>query len=134
MKFILDENISYKIAKGFIEFGEELYSTEDIYEPGLKDSELLGKISKDGYYLITRDKMYKKPAERKIIRDLGISIFRIETKGKAKNLKYWELIKLLVFNWEEIKKFSIGNNEPFTAIISQKNVKHEKFQSSHSNH
>jgi len=110
MKFLFDENMGERLARGFQGFGEEVEYITDHFEMGTPDEEIIEFMGENGYCWVTKDKKARyKPQERRAIKDYGVGAF-ILVSG---NLSSWEVVKQMVARWEEIKEIAKNENRPF---------------------
>ena len=107
MKIYLDENLSQHVAKALNNLNQgyfpniEVHSTIEVFGRGVPDETLIPNIGNEGSVLITKDFNIKKThLQFELCRQYNLGIFFI-TLPKNQD-KHWEIIKLLINNWEEI--------------------------------
>ncbi len=111
MKYMMDENTPPQIARGFKEFEKEVYNVKNVFGEGLSDVDLAIRLKNDEWIFITRNyKIRKNKHEIKAFKDNKVSIFFMDVTTQ---LDMWQMIKLLVKNWEEIEKISESANFSF---------------------
>ncbi|MCX6273261.1 MAG: hypothetical protein NTU44_18990 [Bacteroidetes bacterium] len=122
-KIYIDENLPRKLASGLNELQRpqnmrdnldiQVLSIKEIYGEGEKDEEWIPKIGKEKGIVITQDyriQTLRHQKELYIENNVGILFLNPPSKG---GFAYWEMVKLLVNRWEEIKKIIRKNNPPF---------------------
>ncbi len=128
IKIYLDENLSPYVAqalnmlnKGYF-MNVEVESTTTTYGKGEKDEVIIPSIGKKGAILITRDiNILRTQLQFDLCKQYNLGAFFIKMpKGSQ---KHWDLVKLLISNWEEILKVSKKANKPFAYYITPKGVK-----------
>lgn len=110
MVIYIDENLSPHIADALDALenrktgGEEVSvrSIQKAFSKGLKDPELIPLLGSENAIWITRDKrLLRRKAELKLILDYKIGLFVLTPSWAKKS--YWDLVKLMVNKWEELK-------------------------------
>jgi hypothetical protein len=122
MKIYLDENLSKYIAealnlvsKGYFP-DIEVFSTIDVFGRGVHDETLIPKIGTEGSILITKDFNIKKThLQFELCRQYELCVFFI-TLPKNQD-KHWDIVKLLINNWEEITQKAVRDKHPFAYRI-----------------
>ena len=115
----LDENLSEYVAdalnslnKGY--FREvNVYSTKTKFGKGAKDEVIIPAISKAKGILITKDiNIHRKRLQFQLCQQYELGVFFLKpSKGMD---KHWEIVKMLIENWEELVA-TIGRNKlPFS--------------------
>ena len=125
MKIYLDENLSKYVAealnllnKGYFP-NIEVFSTIEIFGRGVKDEALIPAIGKEGSILITKDFNIKKTQlQFELCQQYNLGIFFI-TLPKNQD-KHWDIVKLLIHNWEEIILKAGRDKHPFAYRIRLK--------------
>ncbi|MCK5833678.1 hypothetical protein KAH81_08415 [bacterium] len=116
-EFLLDENISPKIAKGFTAFGEKVDHLNEIIPKGTSDIKWIEQIG-DEWILITNDiSINKKPQEARALLDAGLSVFFIDLTTQP---TFWDWLVFFVNHWEEWKQLAIETPRPFAYRITKK--------------
>lgn len=125
MKIYLDENLSKYIAEALnllnkVQFPNiEVFSTIEIFERGVADEILIPKIGNEGSMLITKDLNIKKRSPQyELCKQYNLGIFFIDLP-KNQN-KHWDIVKLLIHNWEEIVQKAGREKLPFAYRIKPK--------------
>ena len=126
MIFYFDENLPPQIARALniLDSKNKIYSVKDKFE-GVKDLELIPKLTEEEAILITFDKnMRKIQAERKALKSNKMIVFFLAIK-----LNYWDTVKLFIKIWDKIlsnaKKISREKEAIFFRITGQGKI--EKF-------
>ena len=118
MKYMMDENTPPQIARGFKKFEKDVSNVKDEFGEGLSDVDLAIRLKNDEWIFITRNyKIRKNKHEIKAFEDNKVSIFFMDVTTQ---LDMWQMIKLLVKNWEDIEKISESANIPFAYTIQWK--------------
>jgi predicted nuclease of predicted toxin-antitoxin system len=122
MKIYLDENLSKYVAdalnllsKGYFP-NIEVYSTIDVFGRGVRDEDIIPKIGTEGSILITKDFNIKKTTlQYELCQQYNLGIFFI-TLPKNQD-KHWEIVKLIIQNWEELIQKIGRDKHPFAYRI-----------------
>ena len=123
MKFIFDENLSPKLARGLKEFGEETSHLRDYFAEGTSDEEWLRRIGEEGWTLITLDKrIRRRPIERDALKNYKVGAFFLG----GKTMRRWDYVKQIVRAWENIKHLAESETPPFAYQINTYGTKIEK--------
>ena len=116
MKIYLDENLSKHIAEALnllskVQFPTiEVFSTIEIFGRGVTDEDLIPKIGQEGSMLITRDfNIKKRHLQYELCKKYNLGIFFLDLP-KNQN-KHWDIVKLLIYNWENIVQ-KVGRKQP----------------------
>ena len=125
MKIYLDENLSKYVAealnllnKGYFP-NIEVASTIDVFGRGAPDETLIPEIGNEGSMLITKDFNIKKTQlQFELCKRYNLGIFFI-TLPKNQD-KHWDIVKLLIHNWEEIIQKAGRDKRPFAYRIKFK--------------
>ena len=118
LKFLLDENLSYRIARGFTEFGEKVEHVNDVFGSGIEDVKLLPRVGKGGWIFITNDyRIHKKPQEAQAVKEAGLSVFFIDITAC---LDRWGWIKFFVDNWKKWKTLARETERPFAFRVKMR--------------
>ena len=117
-RIYLDENLSKYVANALNLLNQgyfpntEVFSTIDIFGRGVSDETLIPQIGTEGAILITKDFNIKKThLQFELCRQYKLGIFFI-TLPKNQD-KHWEIVKLLINNWEEITQKAGREKHPF---------------------
>jgi len=107
MDFYLDENLSEYVAEAlnFLNKGYfphiQVFSTKVKPGKGLPDETLIPEIGKVNGNLVTRDlNIQKTRLQFELCKQFNLGVFFL--KLPKSQSKHWEIIKLLINNWEEI--------------------------------
>lgn len=114
----LDENLSEYVAdslnslnKGY--FREiNVYSTKVKFGKGVPDEEIIPAIGKSGGVLITKDtNIHRTRMQYQLCQQYKLGVFFLKpSKGMD---KHWEIVKMLVNNWEEMIRIVNRDRMPF---------------------
>ena len=122
MKIYLDENLSKHVADALNRLNQgyfptiEVFSTIDVFGRGEPDETLIPKIGTEGSILITKDFNIKKTQlQYDLCKQYKLGIFFIILPKNQD--KHWEIVKLLINNWEEITQKAGREKHPFAYRI-----------------
>lgn len=116
IEIYLDENLSEYVAdalnslnKGYFR-DVNVYSTKTKFGKGVTDETIIPAIGKSNGVLITKDtNIIRKKVQYQLCKQYNLGLFFLKpAKGKD---RHWEIVKMLIENWEEIIR--IINKEPF---------------------
>lgn len=103
MKFLLDNNVSPKLARALHELcadsGHQVYALRDRFAPATPDAEWLAELADQGEWIVvTQDRrIARNPDERETWRRGGLPTFFL-TSGWA-SLEFWPKAEKLVHAW-----------------------------------
>lgn len=130
MIIYIDENMSPFLAKGFNILQEplnfklqeriEVRSLKDEFGQGAKDEDWIPKAGLKKACIITQDYNIKRIRHQRELCErygLGMFYFRPPSKG---GFSYWDMVKLMVKNWEEIGQLAVKTKRPFAYKITSK--------------
>jgi len=118
----LDENLSEYVAhalnflnKGYFQ-NFQVYSTKEKFGRGVSDENIIPSIGEKGGVLITRDiNIQKTRLQFELCKEFNLGVFFIKL---PKNLnKHWEIVRLLINNWESIINTTEREKRPFAYRI-----------------
>ena len=117
MKIFFDENFSPKIAKALNELqlphdGIEVLSIAEEFR-GVADELWISEIAKRHGVVISQDfNIYKTIHQKELLvkNKIGFIFF---CQPRKNQYKYWDWIKLIINNWEEIKIIAKSESKPF---------------------
>ncbi len=130
MKVYIDENIAPQIAPGLHHLQEplnnkercccEIVSIKDFFGEGVKDEEWIPIAGQEGAIVITQDlRINSNQQQRLLYLEHGLGIFFIKPPSKNGYL-YWDLVKLVINRWEEIKHLADKTPRPFAFKCTSK--------------
>jgi len=123
VKFLLDENLSGKVAKALHDLGEDVHHVTEFLDEGAKDEEVLKYAGNHHYFIITRDERIRyKPNEKAAIREHGVGVFLLAGKKKTA----LELARQLIWNWPKIVECAQKTRKPFIRRIRSRGEKIEE--------
>jgi len=128
MYIYLDENLSEHVAEALNNLNRgyfndvQVHSTKEVFGKGISDEELIPKIGKEKGYLITRDfQIQKTRLQCNLLEKNSVGAFFIKL---PKNLnKHWELVRLLINNWEAIIETVRNERKPVSYRIANRKTK-----------
>ena len=137
MKVYIDENMPRQLAHALNILQEvlnakegtriEILSIPEVFGEGAKDEEWIPKAGKEKAYVITQDyRIQTTRHQRDLCVQHGIGMFYIKPPSKN-GLSFWEMTKLLIDRWEEIRKIIKKNQPPFAYRCTLRN-KFERMQ------
>lgn len=124
MRVFLDENLSEHVASALNHLnkahfaGIEVVSVKQVGWGGKPDTELIPLIGGFDGVLITKDTDFtpKVQAQFQLCKDHGVGIVFVKPI-KGHDL-YWEMVKLLIKNWERIMQICTTRRKPWAFILS----------------
>ena len=114
----LDENLSEYVAdalnsldKGYFQ-NVTVSSTKTKFGKGVPDEIIIPSIGKSGGVLITKDvNIHRSRMQYQLCKEYNLGVFFLKpVKGLD---KHWEIVKMLINNWEEIINLIIKDRLPF---------------------
>jgi hypothetical protein len=130
MRIFLDENLPPRLANGLNILddpkisGFEVFSIKEIFgikdENGksvpLKDEDWIPKVGDMNAAVITQDfNIHRIQSQNELYKQHRIGPF-ILSPPKGKGYQYWDMVKILVDEWLEIKQIASKENRPFAYI------------------
>lgn len=122
MNIYLDENLSEYVADALNSLNKGYFnhitviSTKVAFGKGVPDEEIIPEIGKDNGILITKDFNIRRiHAQFDLCKEFKIGI--IFLKPQKGSDKHWEIIKLLINNWENIIELTENPKFPFAYEI-----------------
>lgn len=110
MKFLIDENLSRKLADGMKGFGENVIHLTEVYPCGTEDEVWLQYVGENNLVVITRDEKIRwRPAELNTFKSKKVGAFFLA----GKNVSGWRLVQQLVRNWPRIKELAEKTTRPY---------------------
>lgn len=114
MKFLIDENISKKVAAALRALDEDVHHVTDLLHEGATDEEVLRFAGENEFFFITRDERIRyKPNEKAAIKNHSLGVFLLAGKKKSA----MELARQLIWNWDKVKECAGQTNRPFIRRI-----------------
>jgi hypothetical protein len=122
MDFYLDENLSEYVAdalnflnKGYFQ-DVQVFSTKIKPGKGLPDEDVIPWLGKADGILVTRDlHISKTQLQFALCKQYNLGVFFLRLP-KNQN-KHWEIIKLLINNWEEMIVKTEKEHKPFAYVV-----------------
>jgi hypothetical protein len=110
MRFLVDNNLSTRLAAGMAAFGESVVHLQDHFPPDVQDVEWLRFVGEQMMFVLTRDERIRwNPAEKQAFVEFGVGAFFLGGKRRT----HCELIRQLVRNWPRIKELAANSRRPF---------------------
>lgn len=120
----LDENLSEYVADALNSLSKGyfrhivVYSTKVRFGKGVPDEEIIPAIGKAKGVLITKDTRIHKSIQYQLCEKHRLGVFFLKpSKGMD---RHWEIVKMLVENWEEIIRIIYNERLPFGYLIPMK--------------
>lgn len=123
MQIYLDENLSEYVAQGLQLLSQshfkdiQVLSTKQDKDlgPGVKDPELIPIVAKKHGVLITKDIRMRTPLLFSLCQQYKLGIFFLKMpSGKE---AHWDIVRLLIENWEDIVKHTRKEQRPFAFVV-----------------
>ena len=122
-KIFIDENLPPQIARGLNILQEpqnaregikmEVLSIKDFFGEGAKDEEWIPEVGRLKGIVITQDyRIQSLKHQRELYKQHGVGILFFSPPSKT-GFAYWEMVKQVVKQWEEIKSIAKKNKPPF---------------------
>lgn len=121
----LDENLSEYVAdalnflnKGYFR-DVQVQSTKTVFGKGVPDEDIIPAIGKNKGILITKDtNIHRTRMQYQLCEIYGLGVFFLKpSKGMD---KHWEIVKMLIENWEEIIRVITKEKLPFGYEITKR--------------
>lgn len=91
----------------------QILSIKDEFGKGAKDEEWIPMIGANSGIVITQDfRIQTLKHQRELYQRHGVSIFFVSPPSKS-GFTYWEMVKLIIDRWDEIRKILRKNKPPF---------------------
>jgi hypothetical protein len=91
-------------------------SLMDVFGKGAKDEDWIPKVGELDAVVITQDfNITRKQAQNELYRLNKVGSFIINPP-KGKGYSYWQLVTILIVEWEKIKNETKNNPKPFAFI------------------
>lgn len=117
MKFLIDENLSIKMARSLRDIDQNVSHVTELMRAGSTDVEVLEYAGSNDYFLITKDNRIRyKPNERDAIRKYKVGVFLLG----GKNISFFETYQQLIRNWDRILECASNTSRPFIRRIRPK--------------
>ena len=114
MKFLIDENLSVKIARSLRDIDQDVFHVTEVLSQGAPDTEVLEFAGDNDYLLITKDNRIRyKPNEKAALRKHKVGIFLLG----GKNVSFLETYQQLIRNWDKILECAASTKGPFVRRI-----------------
>lgn len=123
VKIYIDENLPSQLAKGLNELQKplnvrenldiEVHSVKDVYGKGAQDEDWLPMVGEENGIVITQDyRIQTQRHQKEIYIDAGVGILFLKPPSKT-GFSYWDMVRILVNQWDEIKGILRKNKPPF---------------------
>lgn len=129
-KIYIDANIAPQLAAGLDVFQKhlnlkeewkfEVVSISEKFGHGVEDEKWIPILGKEKAVVITQDiHIQTTRHQRDLYHEHGLGVFFVKPPSKT-GLSFWEMVKLLVDRWEDIKKKSAKTKRPFAFSCSSR--------------
>lgn len=129
-KIFIDENLPKQLAAGLNELQNpqnkkegleiEVLSISEYFGRGTQDEDWIPKVGALKGIVITQDfRIQSQKHQRELYKKHGVGILFFNPPSKS-GFAYWEMVKLLVNRWEEVKQIVKKNKTPFAFRSSAK--------------
>jgi predicted nuclease of predicted toxin-antitoxin system len=117
MKFLIDENLSVKIARSLRDIDQDVHHVTEVLYEGAPDTEVLEFAGRNDFFLITKDDRIRyKPNEKAALRRQRVGVFLLG----GKNIGFLETYQQLIRNWDKVLECAGNTNRPFVRRIRPK--------------
>lgn len=122
-KIYIDENMPPQLAHALNTLQQainskeniqiEVLSIKDVFGQGALDEEWIPKVGAEKGIVITQDfRIQSQRHQRELYNNNGVGILFLNPPSKG-GFSYWEMVKKLINEWENIKKIIQKNKTPF---------------------
>jgi hypothetical protein len=119
-KVILDNDISFRIAKALVELGEDVTTVRDEFGPDAKDLEWIPEAAKKGWVILTADnRLLRNPSEKEMLKKHKASLLVINPFFNKQNVDLWGKAAWIVSRWKKIRGFADGMAKGTVARVKQ---------------
>ena len=129
-KIYIDENLPSQLAKGLNELQQpqnkkdgvviEVLSIKEIFGSGEQDEDWIPKVGAENGIVITQDfRIQSQKHQRELYINNGVGILFLNPPSNS-GFAYWDMVKKLVTEWDDIKKIIRKNKTPFAYRASAK--------------
>jgi len=117
MRFLIDENLSVKIARSLRSIDQDVHHVTEVLSQGAPDTEVLEFAGDNDYVLITKDNRIRyKPNEKAALRKHKVGVFLLG----GKNVGFFETYQQLIRNWNKILECAASTERPFVRRVRRK--------------
>lgn len=136
-KIYIDENMPSQLAHGLHTLQQpqnskdgieiEVLSIKEVFGQGALDEDWIPKVGAEKGIVITQDfRIQSQKHQRELYIECGVGILFLNPPSN-KGFSYWDLVKKLISEWDDIKKIVRKNKTPF-AYRGSSNKKFEKME------
>ncbi|MEM6771188.1 MAG: hypothetical protein AAF597_11445 [Bacteroidota bacterium] len=134
MKIFLDENISYRLARGLNElFAPENYdrdepieivSVVDEFGRGITDEEWIPQVGKVGGCFLSLDQnIRRRQSQWQLCQEHKVGAIFLKMGGKRKGLPYWQQVEFVVKKWAKIMQQIDRLDRPFGLEVTDRKIR-----------
>lgn len=120
MSFLFDEQISPRVSNAIREMGEPANHVYDVDElgRGAKDHQILPHCGRYDVSLVTLDrKIATLPHYISLVREFDVRVFFVSSQRRKETPVPWEILKIVVKHWEEMKRIHDQGSAPFMKLV-----------------
>jgi PIN like domain len=129
-KIYIDENLPSQLAKGLNElqkpqnirdgFELEILSIKDVFGQGEQDEDWIPKVGAENGIVITQDfRIQTQRHQKELYIQSGIGILFLKPPSNN-GFTYWEMVKKIINEWDNIKQIVRKNKTPFAFKCSSR--------------
>jgi hypothetical protein len=119
VSLLVDEQISFRVARALKALGEPVDHVMDVSElgRGTKDHVLLPYCGRHDLSLVTLDrKMKTTPQLHALMNEFDVGVFFVYS-GSKKSPDPWQIFSTLVKHWREVLKVADSQPKPFSKLL-----------------
>ena len=111
MILFCDRNMGKKIPAALRSLGLSVLCHDDHFAPDTLDDELLERVGKEGWLIVTRDMRFLKiPSQARSLIDHNVGCFVLY---RAASLPRWDAVRIIARNWDHIVASARSERRPF---------------------
>ena len=129
-KIYIDENLPSQLAKGLNELQKpqngrdgielEVLHIKDVFGQGEQDEDWIPKVGAEKGIVITQDfRIQTQRHQKELYISSGIGILFLKPPSN-KGFTYWEMVKKIISEWDNIKQIIKKNKTPFAYRCSSR--------------
>ncbi len=129
-KIYIDENLPHQLAKGLNELQKpqncrdgieiEVLHIKEVFGEGEQDEDWIPKVGSETGIVITQDfRIQTQRHQKELYLKNGVGILFLKPPSNN-GFTYWEMVKKIVKEWENIKQIIKKNKTPFAYRCSPK--------------
>jgi PIN like domain len=126
MNVYIDENLPPQLADGLDilekprNLNIKVLSIRKAFHSGCLDEEWIPVVGEEEAIVITQDRnIHRRSSQRELYEKFGVGLYIMIPPSK-KGYSYWEMVTIIINNWEEIIQRGLRKRRPFTYILKPK--------------